>query len=230
MSLNAVAPQTQRSALVTAAPIDPRRSIIDQLAERFSAVQALAYRRNARKVTQALQTWFPLRADALGAEEKARQRLALIPGLRELSDQRDELHEAVFLRAKEPEIRLILAAMIDGIPSAKSQATPGYFDAAAFTLQHADEDAPEDSPGARLGFAGFSSAALFMMARRVMATHRFAPAPAELLEIARSARFEFWSARNSTARLIEFRLNAEEVLDALFPDDIEFDDVEESCQ
>jgi hypothetical protein len=187
------------------APAQAQPNILARLHDKFGEIGGVIARRNSRRVEQTLMQWYKL--DALPRDEaKARERLALIPQLDVLSSQADALNAAIVEKATERESRLIVAAMLDAVPSWRDKSSPAYIDALCYMLAHPDEGN---------GSAGFSCAVHFLMARRLIQTKTFVPAPAEALEAAWAIRTECRYALSRTYELVDLRGNAEDVISIL---------------
>jgi hypothetical protein len=152
----------------------------------------------------------------------AAERWEFIPSFRDLLDAMDALG-AVFVEADEPNIRVLIGIMLDGLPSAKTLPSAGYIDALTFMLANPDSD--DDEPA-----SGFSALAVAATIVEVWRTKTFVPAPAEFLTLAAKKQFEFRRAYIISNRLYDLREQAEVVLihfgdikpEAIGDDDIPF--------
>jgi hypothetical protein len=134
----------------------------------------------------------------------AAERWQFIPDFRELLDAIDAFG-AAFNETDEPNIRVLVGLMLDGLPSAKTLPSAGYTDALVFLLSDLDGD--EDEP-----IECFSALVIAAAAVEVWKTATFAPSPAEFLAIAKRKRREFHRARTVAIRLYDLRAQAEMVL------------------
>jgi hypothetical protein len=215
MSLEPIEP-TRGRAPVPAAGAEPTACLLAQLGDRLGGVQALAARRNAQDVREAVRNLTILEVSPRSIP-RARAIAARIPDRMTLSTQADELHAAAFDRATPVEARFVFAAVLDSIPAAHAAATKEFLDALEFTLEHADDDV-----GERRGPSnGFSLPVLFVTARRILASSTYCPSCAEILAAAREARAEMYSALLTTERLMTVLMNAEEVLDLIEATEVE---------
>jgi hypothetical protein len=134
----------------------------------------------------------------------AAERWHFIPDFRELLDAVDAFG-AAFNETDEPNIRVLVGLMLDGLPSAKTLPSAGYTDALVFLLSDLDGD--EDEP-----IECFSALVIAAAAVEVWRTATFAPSPAEFLAIAKKKRREFRRAYTVANRLYDLRDQAEAVL------------------
>jgi hypothetical protein len=135
----------------------------------------------------------------------AAERWKFIPDFRELLDAMDAFG-AVFNETDEPNIRVLVGLMLDGLPSAKTLPSAGYTDALVFLLSDLDSD-EDQSP-----IECFSALVIAAAAVEIWRTATFAPSPAEFLAIAKKKRREFHRAHTVANRLYDLRSQAELVL------------------
>jgi hypothetical protein len=134
----------------------------------------------------------------------AAERWQFIPDFRELLDALDAFG-AAYIETDEPNIRVLVGLMLDGLPSAKTLPSAGYTDALVFLLSDLDGD--EDEP-----IECFSALVTAAAVVEVWRTATFAPSPAEFLAIAKKKRREFHRAHTVASRLYDLRSQAELVL------------------
>ena len=190
-------------------PSDPPScapAVMSALSGKFERVQKIAAARNSEKVQQWLINKIQL-SDVKDID-RARSWDKILPTRQTLAAEYELLHEAVFIKATPIETRLIFGTLIDAIPHARNAATPGFIESLVFAVMHADDD--HDDPW--MPGNGFSLPVLHMAARRILTKHKFCPAISEIIEEARLARTQFWTALQTTDRLLELRFSAEDVI------------------
>ncbi len=138
---------------------------------------------------------------------RARTRIAHLPERDVLHDELELIHQSVFEPATELQIRALIGVMLDALPTAGAQVKVTYLDAMTETLRHTRDEGEG-------GAAGFSAAVLARSIRMIWARSKFPPAIAEFIAIAREARAEFRNALRLTERLIDIRLDAEDLVEA----------------
>ena len=146
-------------------------------------------------------------------EDRARaiDRDSNLPTLDALTGDLGLIDTAIFDRASESDLRVLIATMLEAMPAAQSQATPTYIDALVWWLEHIDDDRkPEDFPK----FSGLSGHVVTSTIRSIWATSTFAPSIEQVLKAVQDTRARYWHARCVTTRLITLRRNVEAVLDA----------------
>jgi hypothetical protein len=191
-----------------AAPTTPPATPISQAFDRFAPIEALVGRRTSYRAQQFVQnaaSFPPLDERFL---EPARQRLRQIPDRCALNDQHAALWDACYTPASPAETRLFIALVLDGIPAAAAQTTAALIDAIVITLSGSPFD---DPPGKH----AFSCPVLMSAARALWAQSKFAPAPAEFLAAATAARERYLLALHLTNKLIDIRMDAEDVVETL---------------
>jgi hypothetical protein len=196
---NQVAQRMSPAAPALGARRDLVRSIMAPYAEPL---------RKLRKIRQ-FEEWLPvfdLQTENPDDHHRAiaAERWQFIPDFREVLDAVDAFR-AAFNETDEPNIRVLVGLMLDGLPSAKTLPSAGYTDALVFLLSDLDGD--EDEP-----IECFSALVIAAAAVEVWRTVTFAPSPAEFLAIAKKKRREFHRAYTVANRLYDLRDQAEAVL------------------
>lgn len=209
-----------KSAAVTAPgnpPASAELAIMAGLAEKYSPLEKLAIKRASRTVDW-LRNKFPvMRVEQI---DLARHWVKFLPDEETLRQQYEQFSNAIHTPATNNEIRLIVAALVDGIGHASATASAGWIATLIFQIEHADDDEITDwAP------SGLSLPILYATNRRLIARCRYCPSIAEYLEEAKAVRIEFVRAANATDRLLTLLWSAEDLVDLVdHPVDVEDDD------
>lgn len=128
--------------------------------------------------------------------EDAREACAILPAADYVVTQIEQVRAALNDRATGQQIWLLLSAMAEAMPAARTAVTPEFVDAFAF-LNRTEK---------------FSVAVLFTAITSVWATQKFAPALNELVQAARTARDRYTTAMFVLQHQLSVRREAEAIL------------------
>jgi len=183
----------------------PVPNIVATIFNRYGGLEPMVTRRNLQSFK--IREMHELRGYSKRNHAIALDRLKRIPPLDDLRRDIEGLTTAAFGRAPEPEARLIIATMLEALPTAGAQCSATFIDAIIDTVDHYDDDR-EYGPR----FNGFSCEVLASTTRKVWKQHKFPPAIAELMEILCKTRLEYWYAIGLTEHLIALRDDAEDMV------------------
>lgn len=145
--------------------------------------------------------------NAAANRDRALRRCAALPAEAVLDRATDLFREAAIGRTDEPQTRLMVGLMLDGLPSARTLPSASYIDAMIDSILY-EEPEFEEFPGA----VGFAPVVLASTLRAVWRTLTFPPSIAEFMKLALERRFGFWDGAFKADELRAILQNAEDVL------------------
>ncbi len=209
-NLNAIERETiiTPPSIVTPLPRAAGSSMLARLFSEFLDLEPLVVKRTSGRNASVIKEALPIQWDRPNARERALARVEGMPSRAELTDDLRRLRAAVNGEPATPlQIKMLVAALLDGIPAARSHGD-GVEDAIVCTLQYAEDDHDESEPNA----FGFSARVLAAAVRELLAKHTFTPSAAEVLAAAKGQLERYWRALAATNKVLELRLNAEDVV------------------
>jgi hypothetical protein len=170
-------------------------SLAAQLVERNVDRERIVDRRTSLAIINRVEDMQLIRLGRSDALDMAKRRLKALPSSEALEADIEALDVAVRKPADRRQTRGAVAVPLDGIPGAASQVSPGLIDSVVITLERAG------SPN----FGGFSMPVLTSAMQVVWSRRKFAPAPCEVLDAARSEWKRYVAARGITEKLLQIR-------------------------
>lgn len=155
--------------------------------------------------------------DEPNVKQRAVQRLRLLPPAEELSRTEEKFHDAIYRKAGADQAVTLLGMMFDAFRSREDNASlPVFAQTLGYMLEEyfGDEDEFGNEGGweRAQGFDGFSPEAIAAACRMSLRASNFLPSVHEFLGYSKTARFEFWFARNLVVKMQGLRENAEFVV------------------